>query len=480
MHLLLINIAAIFAYSRLPHNIIGATLPIAFMMQGTLSLLALSKVAQNKAAHLASPSILALTYLTLSYAAGSFTMQQGLGLGSAAYTINHMWQKILQNAGSISLTLLSGLAILTCVACSEAANRSRALSQHLRSTHQIPATRHSARAATLFIAFLLLFVFTALPLDLSFAGGFGDFSYPVRLTSCISIFIAARHLPTSLRLSTNAIAIAAMMIQSYDSKREGLFVLIAAAAIEFATHRTQLRGSTRQFVATGFACLTIVVFIAWSSIMRGYGQYHPKSAVEGLSYVPTYLREPFFWDAAANNFETNAVFGNTAYCHVLISQGRIETQLGATLIKIAFIPIPRDILPQKPRSMIDLYTSVVAPQFRQARGSLPVTFPVELYANFHLPGLILLFPLFIFLDRLYTHACVVLQNTPRLDEAMQIRVQSGIFLACTTVLFVRGSGLEMYIIYFLIGAPLMWITQQSANSPYQSRTAKQVVLGRRC
>ena len=106
----------------------------------------------------------------------------------------------------------------------------------------------------------------------------------------------------------------------------------------------------------------------------------------------------------------------------------------------------------KPRSMLDIYASTVSPIYRSnAGGSYPIVVYSELFWNFHLLGLPLLFLLFRYFNQKYIY---VLKKT--MINELSVKSVFYISLYVTLIQFIRGSGIELWLLYALVAIPINW------------------------
>jgi hypothetical protein len=426
---------------------------LAFLVQGIFTLLAMRTSFGDRLVHWFAPSSLALAYLLISCTLGACTMQFDIGMGLVGASGRTIWKAVESSATSISIVFLGSLSLMLWSSLKQAERREKVMNSAglSHATHVTKNVRLKGNDSVLVISILVFAIFSFVPVDLSFLGGAGNFSYPLRLSACLGIFLSVRPYPLLVRLIVYSAIIFFMALQSFFEKREVLYVVILSVFLEVASRDLRIRISLKQTCAAVAVLVLAVVIILWSSIMRGYGQYNPQSALQGLAYIPTYVSEPYFWDAAANNFETNGTLGNSSYCIHLVDEGRIPLQYGRTLLKCLFLPIPRSVFPDKPQSMIDVYTGIAAPALRSRGGSLPVTIPSEMYANFGFIGIVFVPFVFALLDRLFLFAIVGIQS----DNSLRLGSQIAIFATVTCFQISRGNGFEVFLIYVIVSIPLM-------------------------
>ncbi|WP_186775184.1 hypothetical protein [Allorhodopirellula solitaria] len=392
---------------------------------------------------LLAPSSLAVTYLSISFGLGAFALRSDVAttLRDTRAGVG-FWYSLSSSAPTIAGVLLGSIYLITLSFIANWRSKGRdMLSQGL------PGMPSRSTFIVVCIAVALLVTFSVFPLNLSVLGASDDISYPVRLLCCIALFAACQNRRPLVRYAVYLAAAAPMAMMSFHSKREALFVVIAAITVELMAHNEPLKVSFRRIGLALLAASVVFVFILWASVMRGYGGYHPTSAIEGVRYIPQYVQEPYFIETATSNFETNSTISHTANCIHMIRTGELKMQWGATLCKFVFLPVPRRYFPGKPESMIAVYTQHVASKFYEIGGSFPVTLPGELYANFGIPGLVLVVPLFMVLDSFFFSAARSIGEDP-----FGFSVLLAVYLGSSSVMLVRGSGLDIYIVYAAIAA----------------------------
>jgi len=181
--------------------------------------------------------------------------------------------------------------------------------------------------------------------------------------------------------------------------------------------------------------------------LRVIVRYKINSPFDAFTYIPEYVNSDFFADAIVSNLELNTVYGNTTNCIELVENSEIDLQWGGTLIKPLFLFLPRSIFEYKPNSIISVYTKKYAPFFYSKGGSYPVTVYAEMFANFYYFGIIFLFLFYFFLEKLYV------SFINGWDNYLNKTNVALIFLFVTSIQYVRGSGLDLWLLYVIIGYP---------------------------
>lgn len=174
--------------------------------------------------------------------------------------------------------------------------------------------------------------------------------------------------------------------------------------------------------------------------------------MEAVQYIPDYLQSDFATDALINNFELNTVYGNGSNALDYVYSEKVDLLYGSTFMKFLFIPLPRSVFPDKPKSMIDIYTTIYTPTFRKEGGSLPVILYSEAFWNFHLFGLLFLYLLYRFFDNMYRKMCLNLTNGNITILSIFL-----IYLYITFIQVVRGSGFDIWILYPILSIPICYL-----------------------
>ena len=209
---------------------------------------------------------------------------------------------------------------------------------------------------------------------------------------------------------------------------------------------------------------TFIFLIITASINRGYGKevISEINISNTFSNVFLYAKSDFFIDAITDNLELNYAYGSTVTSMDYLNKGRIPFQFGMTLIKPIFLPIPRSIFENKPRNFMNLYTKEYSYQEWVNGSSLPVIFPVELYSNFHLIGLFFLYLIYLFFDSLYVKTLNRLNN-----NKINFKYLICSFLIITHFMLIRGSGLDLYVLYLLFGLSVYPLCNMFLNKSFK-------------
>lgn len=257
------------------------------------------------------------------------------------------------------------------------------------------------------------------------------------------------------RFPMYALYLAILVGFSYENKREIVMVLFLFIFLEAYFGRMLLKFNLRRMAAYCMIALCFLSLVLTASILRGYGNFDVSNLVDAFSYIPQYMSSNMFVDGLTDNLELNYSYGSAITSINFGLIGRIDYQYGMSLIKVFFLPIPRDVFPDKPESIMQIFTEEYVPAWVSEGGSLPVMSPAEMFLNFWYFGLLAFGIVWIAIDQIF----VTLHRV----SPLSFEFHSCTFLIVTVLMLARGSGLEQYVLYYLIGAPvfvLAWILRR--------------------
>lgn len=233
---------------------------------------------------------------------------------------------------------------------------------------------------------------------------------------------------------------------NFNNKREVVIVLFLILFYESYGQRVRLKLSIANLVRYAGAGVGFVGLILTASVLRGYGDFAPASVFGAIRVLPNYIRAPIFWDALIENFELNYNYGASITAIDFAIRGKLEYLLGLSFWKVLFLPIPRGMIGWKPESVMQLYTKAYSLGFWQENGSLPVVFSSEMFVNFGHFGLLPFALVWIGLNRIFVSF--------RTARPHSFWYHSSAFLCVTTLVFARGSGIELYLLTYLLAVPV--------------------------
>lgn len=243
-----------------------------------------------------------------------------------------------------------------------------------------------------------------------------------------------------------ALYLMSLLAFSYENKREIAVALFLLVFLE-TYHRRQRLNLSLRAISLGIAAgVSFLMLILAASLLRGYGDVPVASIIEAVKLIPAYMSSDFFIDGVTDNLELNYSYGAAVTAIDLVLSGRLDLQFGASIAKVFFLPVSRDVVPWKPESVIQLFTREYAPAWWAEEGSIPVALRSEMFINFHFAGVLAYALMFAALNRIF-------EAIDRLP-IRSVRASSCIFLSISVLFFARGSGIEQWILYWLIALPV--------------------------
>lgn len=294
------------------------------------------------------------------------------------------------------------------------------------------------------IGVLFLVPFFFIPLNLDFIGAQGDLAILPKGIAAISIILYVSKLNKIKRYLGYGVLILFFATFSSDEKREAIFLIFPIIWLE--ANRYKIRPTMSTMFSGVVVGVLAAVLILSMSIVRGYGNFGNVSSIfDGMLFLPQYINSDFFMSAFLVNIEATYL-----YFHALNSIDMVLSDIdilayGSTLIKPFFIMFPREILPFKPDSILELYTTAYDPGGREMGGSWTIGLFSEFIWNFHIFGVFLVILVAKYLCKLNV---LMLHSASSKNSAKSI-MYFFVFLHLFT--WVRGSGLDQYVVYLMLG-----------------------------
>lgn len=314
---------------------------------------------------------------------------------------------------------------------------------------------------TLVVSIIIFIIFSFIDLDAGLFGGQGSLSLVPKFISSIIIALFLSSSKTKFRYIYYILLIGIFLASNFESKREIFFLIIVILFIEFYYNSINIRFQIKTVattLATGLLALSIIIS---ASIARGYGDFKIDSPLDALALVPEYIKSDFFLDAIGENLELNYAYGNALNAADLYLIGETELLYGETFAKVLFVPLPRSIFDYKPRSIVEIYS----PLINGGTGEIqPVIIYSELLWNFSILFFIPLFIIFWFSDRIYIKLIKVLK-----DNTIATLTIIRLFFIGTFLQFVRGSGIDLVVVYLLIGVPFAFLFETLNKLKYNGK-----------
>jgi hypothetical protein len=438
INVLLVTVLLIFTCIVLPEEFIIENGQWFYAIQFLVIFMNLLRV-KNNYIYFFSPSFLCLAYLNFNFFLGQMVVARGIGFDLKYYNA-------FKNFESVSFItaffLLCNLMVFLSISF-KSFNK-------IINIRFIKSNLNTINKSKVLFLFLILFFLGYVKINLSFLGGQGDFIYVFKLAVSILIVFIISDYKSKIRFLLYFFIICLFFNGSFNSKREILYVIILIVFFEFLRNKINVRIKLKQFLLFSFGFAFIFYLVIIASIMRGYGNYNVNDSINASKYVLDYISSETATKALASNFELNYLYGNSSNAVNYIYSGEEKYLYGSTFLKFLFIPIPRSLFPEKPLSMIDIYTNKFDPSFRSIGGSYPVIIYSESYWNFSLLAFPFLYLIFSLFNRFYLKVVGFIERS-------NISIYSVflIFMYITLIQFIRGSGFELWLLYGII--PILFI-----------------------
>ena len=293
------------------------------------------------------------------------------------------------------------------------------------------------------VMLLLTLPFVFGGVDLAPFGGFGTLTPYLMSLIGVTILIYASRLNRFIRYSVYLGVFVVMVSMFSNDKRIAVFLMFAVILLE--ARRGALVFNLKGILFSACVLGAVIYAILVMSINRGYGGFlDNEGVVEASGFVLNYIKTDFFLAAFFQNIEVSYAYFHYMNAAELVLGGEVDLSLGSTLLKPLFIPFPRNLIPWKPDSIIDLYTIAHDPSFRLVGGSWVVNFGAEYLWNFHILGLIL-FPIFAKTNAVFYRALL----SPKIGRKPYFSVFM-LFAYINVITYARGSGLDLFVFSLII------------------------------
>lgn len=405
---------------------------------------------------LLSPSFICVFYISVSFAAGSYTSSRGMGLNGDYLFLP---QKMDYFKTISFFFLLTNFLVFQIF-------RNNAIKHYTTSISLInaePKKNHNLKIFLLIILHLILFNFS---FDWTRLGIGSGFNYPFLVTTSIILFFLIADRKPVIKYSIYALILVLYTKFNFESKREILYILMLIIFFELV-HRPSIKLHLKQisiFASIGLLAVTIIIV---SSVYRGYGSVDDATGVvETVSAASQYIGSDIFKDALVENFELNTSFCNAFNSVEMVLQEKIEFQYGLSFLRIFLLPIPASLIPWKPDRIIIIYTSAFAPTYYANGGSLPPTFYSEAFINFHYFSILFIIFIFYIFDAIFYFA-----SKRIMKGKLNTLVVLSVFSSITAMQFIRGSSIDLYFIYIMFALPfsllIIWFTKLKIKSSHR-------------
>ncbi len=380
--------ALIYSVLLVPQDFLKAHTHIVYLAHYLL-LLPVFFNARDRAAFLFSPSFLIVSYVCLSFVIGGFAFANGYVLSPKDLVDFGRWDRY-------------NFATFYFMMCNICAVFAFFLAKRGRPAGDPHPVRSSLRPyiPQLIIGGILLSVFSVVSVGLSVFGGSGNFSTIPRMFGFLVISITLARARWRYRFLAYVGLLLLFAAANYENRRVVLVLVVSLAFIEAAHLQEGLRLSLRRVLGCLAVLALVVVLQMTMTIARGIdgfkGSYWQTFAsidkFVGLENVMTYSLKQ-------TEGPTTFFHSNNAIHYVL--KDRSLLCYGSTLAKVIFIAVPRSIWPNKPKSMVDIYTTHWNPAWRRTGCSTGINVYAEYFWNFHVFGVLCVTLIFYLLNRVF-------------------------------------------------------------------------------
>jgi len=393
----------------------------------------------SKNVFLFSPSFIAVSYINLNFLLGSFVFQSRLVFNDFNSTYSS-W-----NHANLVMTYfnLANFAIVLSYFLAPKIS----FFFNLKSLGDL---RKFSSGVIYFTGSCIIIIFTIFEFNLDIIGGDGSFSeVPKTLGAILIIVNIFRNPSIKKRIILYFILLLCFSIMSWEDKRDAIFLLLPMLILESTKFKLKINLKKILLILCSVGLVFYLIIVM--SIIRGYGQYKVDGFLEANNHVLDYVKGDNFIPSFMNNLEISYTYlhSNNAV-EKIIEYPELKTY-GGTIIKPLFILIPRNIMPNKPQSIIHHYTNEFSQEYREKGGSWPVSFQSEMFWNFSFFGVFIGAIFFYIFNILYKYT-IKLTNVNNIINYIPLLY----FYEALLILF-RGSGLDMFFVFILIST-IIFIT----------------------
>ncbi len=378
--------------------------------------------ARDRCAFLFSPSFLIISYVCASFIIGGFAFSHGFVLARRDIMDFCRWSHF---SGPTAYFMICNL----CAALAYFLARTRSAGSHSNRT----GGSLRSYAPQLIAGGILFGAFSFVRIGLGFLGGNGNFAVYPRLFGALVICIALAKSRWRYRIVIYAGLLLLFAATQYSNRRVILLLGLSVIFLE-AAHLQDLRLSLRRVLTCVVILVLAMVLQVTMTIARGTagfkGSYWQTFAsIEkfvGLDNVIAYSLKQ-------TEGPTTFFHSNNALNYVLDDPSLLC--YGSTLAKVLFIVVPRSVWANKPKSMVDIYTTRWDPAWRQMGCSTGINVYAEYFWNFHVFGVLCTILIFYLLNRAFFFYLSALRTG---------NIWSFVFLAAgysSVLMYARGHGL---------------------------------------
>lgn len=280
------------------------------------------------------------------------------------------------------------------------------------------------------LAFVFLVVIAFVGFDASLIGGSGDIRIvPFMLFSIV--FLSDKSSSKGFILKLMLILMLASTF-AFESKREFAFLAYMLLIIYRVRYGSIKVGF---FKIVSLMSVSVGLIMAFT-IFRGYGAYNLTSPRDFVFAMGDLISSEMSWEFIASILEIKSSYFYTIYpIASIIDESFVDWSM-MSIIKPLYI-IPGLIGIERPESFSTMFTMWYNRSFWLRGGSLPPGIIAEYFFVFRYAGIFIASFIIIGMVKLFTY----------MINSKGVLVNTGIFGLSFIVFYLRGSGLDMFVIY---------------------------------
>ena len=397
----------------------------------------LLKSTKDKTRLLLSPAYVTTLYLYICFLIGDFLFRSGIYIDYRHYDYYTSWNH--QQLSNTYTNIATYLGLVSYYCCPKDGFLN--LNNHFF---------NSAKKARL-VGLVLLFV-SLVSIRLLGESSIKDIIVSLACVFAIlTLYSIKKSTITNLRFLLYFSVIAFFAIADPDDKRNSIFLFYVIALLEVPNLK---RLKIKHVFYVSLASLFLFFAIVIMSIFRSASSASENISIKDALYlIPEYVTADASLAVIANNFEIDFVYINSFQAVEFIEDNPSHMMYGSSYLKPLFLPIPRSVYPNKPLSAMLEYTIVYDQEAADEGYCLPLSLAAEAYWNFRYGAVLIVFLYFYFLNWFY---CKGINTLYKLKEKDYSNILF-LFAMYLMIMLIRGAGLDIFTLQFLIGVFVIYI-----------------------
>jgi hypothetical protein len=393
--------------------------------------------ARDRCAFFFSPSFLIVSYVCFSFTIGGFAFAHRYVLSARDLVDFGRWEH-------------HNFATCYFMTCNVCAVFAYFLARRRRPTDSPRPVFASLRAygPQLIMGVVLLTVFSVVSVGLAFFGGAGNFSLIPRMFGFLVIAVVLAKTRWRYRFVVYVGLLLLFAAAEYGNRR---IIIVLGLSVVFmeAAHLQDLRLSFRRVLICALVLSLVVILQVTMTITRGLNGFK-GSYWQSFTQIERFLgvNDAITYSLKQTEGPSTFFHSNNGMNYVLEDPSLLS--YGSTLAKALFIAVPRSVLPNKPRSMVDIYTMRWFPAWRKMGCSTGINVYAEYFWNFHVLGVLCVVLIFYLLNRVFFFYLSMLRA-----GAMWPFVYLGVAYNYL-LMYARGHGLDGFAIPVVFALLVQW------------------------